>query len=93
MGRVGGCPGRRRSRAPRFDAAIVSAPVQTSPVPPVNPVNFDSVDLDTVLSDWLGALREFSVEAIAVLGPEPFGGHEDREVLAVHPPSMNVAAG
>jgi DNA-binding CsgD family transcriptional regulator len=58
----------------------------------VNPVNFDSVDLDTVLGDWLSALREFSVEAIAVLGPNPFGGHEDRDVVAVHPPSMAAAA-
>lgn len=58
----------------------------------VNPVNFDSVDLDMVLADWLRALREFSVEAIAVLGPDPFGGHADRDVVAVHPPAMAAAA-
>ena len=27
------------------------------------PANFDSVSLDGVMSDWLCALREFSVEA------------------------------
>ncbi len=58
----------------------------------VTPVNFDSVDLDTVLTDWLAALREFAVEAIAILGPDPFGGQEDRHVLAVHPPSTEAAA-
>ncbi len=56
------------------------------------PVNFDSVSLDGLLSDWVGALREFSVEAIAVLGPDPFGGTEDRDVVAVHPPIVADAA-
>lgn len=56
------------------------------------PVNFDSVSLDGILSDWVGALREFSVEAITVLGPDPFGTSEDRQVLAVHPPLMADAA-
>jgi len=56
------------------------------------PVNFDSVSLDGILSDWLCALREFSVEALVVLGPDPFGGMEDRQVLAVHPPPMIDAA-
>ena len=51
------------------------------------PVNFDSVNLDNILSDWLASLREFSVEAVAVLGPDPFGGFADRQVLCVHPPS------
>lgn len=50
------------------------------------PVNFDSVSLDGLLSDWVGALREFSVEAVVVLGPDPFGTSEDRQVVAVHPP-------
>jgi DNA-binding CsgD family transcriptional regulator len=50
------------------------------------PVNFDSVSLDGILSDWLGALHEFAVEAVAVLGPDPFGGFDDRHVLCVHPP-------
>jgi DNA-binding CsgD family transcriptional regulator len=56
------------------------------------PVNFDSVSLDGLLSDWITALREFSVEAVAVLGPDPFGASEDREVVAVHPPVVADAA-
>ncbi len=52
------------------------------------PVNFDSVSLDGILSDWLGVLNEFAVEAVAVLGPDPFGGFDDRHVLCVHPPVM-----
>jgi len=56
------------------------------------PVNFDSVSLDGILSDWVGVLREFSVEAIVVLGPDPFGTSEDRLVVAVHPPPMADAA-
>ena len=56
------------------------------------PVNFDSVSLDGILSDWIGAMREFSVEAVAVLGPDPFGGREDRQVVAVHPPIVAEAA-
>ncbi|MGH6627733.1 MAG: helix-turn-helix transcriptional regulator [Burkholderiaceae bacterium] len=56
------------------------------------PVNFDSVSLDGLLSDWVCALREFSVEAVAVLGPNPFGGMEERQVVAVHPPLLADAA-
>jgi DNA-binding CsgD family transcriptional regulator len=56
------------------------------------PVNFDSVSLDGILSDWIAALREFSVEAVVILGPDPFGGSEDREVVAVHPPILAEAA-
>ena len=56
------------------------------------PVNFDSVSLDGLLSDWVGALREFSVEAVCVLGPDPFGSSEAREVVAVHPPIVADAA-
>ncbi|WP_332774776.1 helix-turn-helix transcriptional regulator [Polaromonas sp.] len=56
------------------------------------PANFDSVSLDSVMSDWLSALREFSVEAITVLGPDPFAGEEDRLVLALHPPRLLDAA-
>src|SRR5688572_1858569 len=56
------------------------------------PVNFDSVSLDGILSDWVAALREFSVDAVAVLGPDPFGGTEDRQVVAVHPPVVAEAA-
>lgn len=56
------------------------------------PVNFDSVPLDNLLSDWMGALAEFSVSAVAVLGPDPFGEAQDRLVLAVHPPRLLPAA-
>jgi len=56
------------------------------------PVNFDSVSLDGILSDWVAALREFSVEAVVILGPDPFGGSEDRQVVAVHPPVVAEAA-
>jgi LuxR family transcriptional regulator, quorum-sensing system regulator SolR len=56
------------------------------------PANFDSVSLDGLLSDWIGAMREFSVEAVVVLGPDPFGSTEDRHVVAVHPPVVAEAA-
>ncbi len=56
------------------------------------PANFDSVGLDGIMSDWLLALREFSVEAIVVLGPDPFAGIRRRLVLALHPPRLLEAA-
>lgn len=56
------------------------------------PANFDSVGLDGIMSDWLLALREFSVEAIVVLGPDPFAGMQHRLVLALHPPRLLEAA-
>jgi len=56
------------------------------------PVNFDSVGVDSILADWLCALREHGVEALVVLGPDPLGPREKREVLAVHPPRVLVAA-
>ena len=52
------------------------------------PVNFDSVTLDAMLSDWLRALGEFSVEAVVVLGPDPFANANQRLVLALHPPRL-----
>lgn len=52
------------------------------------PVNFDSVGLDGILADWLAALREQGVEAVLVLGPDPLGGRDQRDVLAVHPPRL-----
>ena len=57
----------------------------------VIPVNFDSVDLDTVLSDWLGNSRDFAAQAVAVLGPDPFGGPDDRQLVAVYPQACTVA--
>ena len=56
------------------------------------PANFDSVSVDEVVSDWLCGLREYSVEALMVLGPDPFGGQDDRLVLALHPPRLLGAA-
>lgn len=52
------------------------------------PVNFDSVGLDGILADWVCALRDQGVEAVLVLGPNPTGGRDQREVLAVHPPRL-----
>ncbi len=56
------------------------------------PANFDSVTLDGVITDWLSALQEFSVEALLVLGPDPFAGKDNRLVLALHPPRLLEAA-
>ena len=56
------------------------------------PVNYDSIPLDGLLSDWVSVLRGYSVEAVVILGPDPFGGVEDREVVAVHPPIVADAA-
>lgn len=61
-------------------------------MPLVSPANFDSADLDTVLSEWVSGLREPPVDAIVVLGPNPFGTAEDREVMAVYPPAFDGAA-
>lgn len=52
------------------------------------PVNFDSVGLDAVLADWVCALHDQGVEAVLVLGPDPMGGRDDRQVLAIHPPRL-----
>jgi DNA-binding CsgD family transcriptional regulator len=52
------------------------------------PVNFDSVGVDAILTDWVGALRDNGVDAVLVLGPDPFGNRDQREVLAVHPPRL-----
>jgi DNA-binding CsgD family transcriptional regulator len=52
------------------------------------PVNFDSVGVDAILADWVGALRDNGVDAVLVLGPDPFGNRDQREVLAVHPPRL-----
>ncbi|MGS5085214.1 LuxR C-terminal-related transcriptional regulator [Hydrogenophaga sp. A37] len=52
------------------------------------PVNFDSVGVDAILADWVRALQDHGVEAVMVLGPNPLGGRDEREVLAVHPPRL-----
>ena len=56
------------------------------------PANFDSPPLNNILGDWLCALREFSVEALVVLGPDAFAGEESRQLLALHPPQQLEAA-
>jgi LuxR family transcriptional regulator, quorum-sensing system regulator SolR len=56
------------------------------------PVNSDSVDLDTVLADWLGSKGESPLQSVVVLGPDPFGSAHERQVLAVRPQSMAMAA-
>jgi LuxR family quorum-sensing system transcriptional regulator SolR len=56
------------------------------------PVNFDSVGLDGILADWVCALRDQGVEAVLVLGPNPLGGRDQREVLAIHPPRLLSSA-
>ena len=56
------------------------------------PVNIDSLSLDSLLRDWVVALREFAVEAVAVLGPNPMGDRHVRDVVAVHPPACAEAA-
>jgi LuxR family quorum-sensing system transcriptional regulator SolR len=52
------------------------------------PVNFDSITLDNMLADWLSALRDYAVEAVVVLGPDPFGQRQDRLAAAVYPPRL-----
>lgn len=56
------------------------------------PVNFDSATLDGMLSHWLGALHEFAVEGVMILGPDPYGGPDERRALAFHPPFIADAA-
>ena len=56
------------------------------------PANFDSESLDSIISDWMCALQELNVEALLVLGPDPYGSSQDREVLALHPPGLLEAA-
>jgi len=57
-----------------------------------SPVNFDSITLDSMLADWISALRDYAVEAVVVLGPDPFGQRQSRLVAAVHPPRFLDAA-
>ena len=63
-----------------------------TPVPMPSLNNSDRVELDTVLRDWVRSLQEHAVQAVAVLGPDPFGAREDREVIAVHPVAVMTAA-
>ena len=56
------------------------------------PANFDSLVLDGLLADWLGALTTSSVEGLIILGPAVFGAPHERVVHAVHPPKILDAA-
>ncbi len=56
------------------------------------PVNFDSVLLDGLLSDWVTALHANAVDAVVVLGPNPWEPPDARDVVAVHPPRFLDAA-
>ena len=56
------------------------------------PVNFDSIGVDAILADWVRALQDSGLDAVLVLGPNPMGGRDEREVLAVHPPRLLGAA-
>jgi DNA-binding CsgD family transcriptional regulator len=60
--------------------------------PLIAPVKSDSAELMDLLADWLRALREFSVEAVVILGPDPFGRMEDRQVVATAPATFAEAA-
>ncbi len=57
-----------------------------------SPANFDSLVLDGLLADWLGALTTSSVEGLIVLGPAVYGAAKERYVHAVYPPKLLDAA-
>lgn len=57
-----------------------------------SPANFDSLALDGLLVDWLGALKQYSVEALIVLGPAVTGAAKERWVHAVYPPKLHDLA-
>jgi len=77
-------------KAPALCSMVLSGLYRCTPMHP--PVNFDSVILDAMLSDWVRALTEFSVEAVVVLGPDPFATPDQRLLLALHPPVLIDAA-
>lgn len=56
------------------------------------PLNFDSIDLDALLTGWTGTLGAQGVDAVVVLGPCLLSARERRVVLAVHPPRLLPAA-
>ena len=55
-------------------------------------IKLDAMTLDELLRDWVEALSQFGIGGIIVLGPDPFGGEEDRLVLALSQPEMIDAA-
>lgn len=56
------------------------------------PIKFDAMTLGELLRDWIETLSQFGVGGVIVLGPDPFGGEEDRLVLALNQPDMLEAA-
>ncbi len=52
------------------------------------PVNFDNLVLDTLLLDWIGALRPYCVDSLIVMGPAVTGAPRDRWLHAVYPPKI-----
>lgn len=50
------------------------------------------LSLDGIVYEWLSALRLFSVEALIILGPDPFSTEESRLVRAVQPANLLLAA-
>ncbi|MCE2969651.1 MAG: helix-turn-helix transcriptional regulator [Burkholderiales bacterium] len=85
-----GSPGSASAPPARAKSAKSAQP---PPLPEsLAPLNFDNIELDAVLSDWVDAIKDNGVEAVAILGPDPFASVEQRLVLAVHPPHLLPAA-
>jgi LuxR family transcriptional regulator, quorum-sensing system regulator SolR len=57
-----------------------------------SPANFDSLVLDGLLLDWLGALKPLAVEGLVILGPLVTGAAHERYVHAAHPPRLKDTA-
>ena len=56
------------------------------------PANFENDELDEMFTDWLWALKEFSVTGIVVLAPTIFSEKKARHPIAVYPPRLMDAA-
>lgn len=52
------------------------------------PANFDNLVLDSLLLDWIGALKPYSVDSLIVMGPAVTGAPRDRWLHAVYPPKI-----
>jgi LuxR family transcriptional regulator, quorum-sensing system regulator SolR len=57
-----------------------------------SPANFESVDVDSVVNDWLFQLKNYAVQGLLVLGPDPYGESDARKILVAHPPNVVGAA-
>ncbi len=73
-----------KSYSPHFVLVLTSGRNQNMTIP----ANFDSVKLDGLISDWLGALKTEAVEAAIVLGPNLQSDKGSRIVQVVHPPRL-----